>query len=341
MKRSLMLLLLAMLLLSGCGKRDINKIVLTTGFRSDEVFRIEDTSCSLSEIMVYLVDMQSSYSDRYGDGIWSTDKDDLTLSSGIKEAALSRISQVKTMNLLARDKGIALTDEERALASEAAGAYYETLDTNAIRAMNRITREALIRMYEEYALADKLYRFIIRDINPEISDDEARTITVQQIFVKADEETNAVGANAAERIAYEAYREAMNGREFRELIEYYSDAEEHTISFGKGEKEEAFETAAFNLGTDEISRVISTDDGYYILKCVTTFNREETDANKLKIITKRKREVFAQEYDSFAVSLAKDLNETLWGKVLLPEENSIRAGSFFDTYTEHFEGQFE
>ncbi|MBQ9512600.1 MAG: hypothetical protein IJR58_05360 [Lachnospiraceae bacterium] len=198
MKRSLMLLLLAMLLLSGCGKRDINKIVLTTGFRSDEVFRIEDTSCSLSEIMVYLVDMQSSYSDRYGDGIWSTDKDDLTLSSGIKEAALSRISQVKTMNLLARDKGIALTDEERALASEAAGAYYETLDTNAIRAMNRITREALIKMYEEYALADKLYRFIIRDINPEISDDEARTITVQQIFVKADEETNAVGANAAE-----------------------------------------------------------------------------------------------------------------------------------------------
>lgn len=39
-------------------------------------------------------------------------------------------------------------------------------------------------MYEEYSLAQKVYEYLIADINPEISDDEARTITVQHILVK-------------------------------------------------------------------------------------------------------------------------------------------------------------
>ncbi len=37
-------------------------------------------------------------------------------------------------------------------------------------------------LYREYAMADKVYQLIIQDINPEISDDEARKITVQQIL---------------------------------------------------------------------------------------------------------------------------------------------------------------
>lgn len=39
-------------------------------------------------------------------------------------------------------------------------------------------------LYREYAMADKVYQLIIQDINPEISDDEARKITVQQIFLQ-------------------------------------------------------------------------------------------------------------------------------------------------------------
>ena len=38
-------------------------------------------------------------------------------------------------------------------------------------------------MYGEYALAAKVYRQIVENVNPEISDDEARTITVEAIRV--------------------------------------------------------------------------------------------------------------------------------------------------------------
>lgn len=336
MKRCIALLSICLLLFTGCGGGGIGKIVLTTGFRSDEVFRIEDTSCALSEILVYLLDIRASYDGRYGEGIWETETADGTLEDGIKNAALSRISQVKTMNLLARDMQITLSGEERDLCVQAAERYDTALSDEMRASLNGVTRETLIRMYEEYALADKLYRYIIRDINPEISDDEARTITVQQIFVRKDTRTNAIGGDVARAIAMNAYAEARAGEDFKTLIDRYSDAPESTVSFGKGEREEHFETIAFNLETDEISSVIETEEGYYILKCLTTFNREETDANKLKIVAARKREVFAEEYDTFAASLAKDLNESLWEDVHVPSERQDTENAFFAIYASTF-----
>ena len=54
--------------LMGCAKDTENmKVVLTTGFGKDEIFRIEDVSCSKAEIMVYLTNMQNRYESVYGD----------------------------------------------------------------------------------------------------------------------------------------------------------------------------------------------------------------------------------------------------------------------------------
>ena len=98
----------------------------------------------------------------------------------------------------------------------------------------------------------------------------------------------------------------------------------------------AFETAAFNLGTDEISGIVETSEGYEIIKCINTFNREETDRNKLKIVEKRKDEVFGQEYDSFVNSLAKNLNEPLWDSIGMIHDDAVTTNSFFDVYNKYF-----
>ena len=98
----------------------------------------------------------------------------------------------------------------------------------------------------------------------------------------------------------------------------------------------AFETAAFNLGTDEISGIVETAEGYEIIKCINTFNREETDRNKLKIVEKRKDEVFGQEYDSFVNSLAKNLNEPLWDSVNMIHDDAVTTSSFFEVYKKYF-----
>lgn len=333
------------LTMPGCGKKEGDvKLVLTTGFKKDEIFRIETMSCTLPEVMVYLTNTQDQYESVYGEEIWKTHLDGVTLEESIKETVLAQLAQIKTMNLLAQQHGVSLEDEEREKAREAAGIYFGSLNETEREAM-QVNEEIIEQLYGELALANKVYEFIIKDINPEISDDEARSITIQDILIKTYSQDGAGKRIAYEETAredaYERAREILllardEENDFESLVLQYSEGEKGTYSFGKGEVEEDFENAAFNLETGEISGVVETEDGFHIIKCISTFNREETDANKVKIVEKRREEVFGQEYDAFVDSLTRTLNEELWNRVAFLKDDAIVTRDFFDIYYQVF-----
>jgi foldase protein PrsA len=337
--------LLAMLLfLTGCGAENATKVVLTTGFKKDEIFRIEDASCMMPEIMVYLTNTQNQYESVYGKEIWETDLDGETLESNVKDTVLARIAQVKSMTLLAEQRGVVLNAVEQEQTSRAAKAYYESLSETEIQLLG-VTQELLQAMYQEYALAQKVYRQIIHDINPEISDDEARTIVVQHILIKTYT-TDGTGkrveyTDASKAAAYEKAQEilaiALEGKQdFETLISKYSEDTNVSYSFGKGEMDPAFETAAFNLAGGEISQVIESQSGYHIIKCISTFDREQTDRNKVKIVEQRRKEVFGQEYDAFVETLTRKLNDELWQQVTFIHDTQVDTKEFFDIYDSYF-----
>ncbi len=337
--------ILILCMLCGCAENidSGTKVVLTTGFGRDEVFRIGTSGCTLPEVMVYLTNIQNRYESVYGAEIWNTSVDGVTLEQNVKDIALAQIARIKTMNLMAGQYGVALDEEEKAQTENAARAYYDSLNDTE-RALMGVTEETIRDLYAEFALAEKVYRYTIKDINPEISDDEARTITVQHILFK----TYALDGTGrkieyTEHAKQEAYREACEvlalareGEDFDELIRRYSEDDRSTYSFGKGEMDEAFETAAFNLGKDEISDVVETEFGYHIIKCLNTFDREETDANKVKIVDQRRAEAFGQEYDAYVETLTRDLNEELWDSVAFIHDGNVRTMDFFDVYAEYF-----
>lgn len=333
------------MLLTGCGAKD-KKYVLTTGFGKGEVFKIGESSCSVPEIMVYLTNLQNQYEAVYGEKIWETTIDGKSLSDNVKEVALSRIAQVKTMTLLANQQGIVLDDHEKEKVDNITDIYFDSL-TSQERTSMGVDRDVIHSLYEEYALSTKLYESIIRDVNPEISDDEARTITVQHIFIKTynyDDDGNKVGYNSehrneARQLAQELRQRIADGEDFEVLAKEYSDDEEVTISFGKGEKDTAFEVAAFELGSDELSEVVETEYGYQIIKCLSTFNREVTDDNKIKIVEKRKQEVFSEEYEEFANGLTKGVNEELWESIEFVHGANITTHNFFEIFDENYKNQ--
>ena len=342
----LSVLLLAVSSMAGCGeKEDANtKVVLTTGFAKDEIFRIESISCTLPEIMVYLTNTQNQYESVYGAEIWEADMEGVTLEQNIKDTALARIAQIKSMNLLAAQYGVELSEQEKERAAEAAGVYYESLNEKE-RELMGVTPEIIEGLYMEYGLANKVYNFIIRDINPEISDDEARTIKVQHILIKTYA-LNGAGekieyTESAKAAAYAQAKEVLDlardgETDFEQLVERYSEDSKGTYSFGRGDMEPALEEAAFNLGTGEISGIVETKSGYHIIKCISTFDRAETDANKVKIVEQRKKEVFGQEYDTFVKSLTRNLNEEAWGEVAFIHDPQVKTADFFDVYGEYF-----
>ena len=350
--RRIAMAMLAALLLTGCQRNagadmDVAEeptVVLTAGFARNEVFKIESMSGTLPEIMVYLVNMQEQYESVYGKEIWQRELNGTTLAESVKDTVLANLAQVKAMNLLAQKHNVTLDEMEKQFAKEAAMEYYESLNEAEIAVM-QVDEEILAQMYEEYALANKVYEYIIKDINPEISDDEARTITVDYILIKTCT-TDGTGAKVeyseedkeeARELAEDILRQAKEeGSDFKELVLKYSEGDKETYSFGKGETEEGFEQAAFNLATGEISDLVETPSGFYIIECLSTFDKDQTSANKVKIVEEKREEVFGEEYDAFAQGLTRDINEKLWESISLVDDEKVTTRQFFTIYHDYF-----
>lgn len=345
-KKFIMIIMFCLsLLLTACGGQNAStKIVLTTGFAKNEVFRIENKSCKLPEVMVYLTCMQNQYTEVFGEEIRQVSLEGVTFEENLKETVLARIAQVKTLNLLAEKKQISLNDDEIKAAGEAAEAYYRSLSKKEVETLG-VTKDILFQMYSEYALAEKTYAYIIQDINPEISDDEARIVRVMDIYIKTytrdgtgerieytDQARNQAYLRAKE--AYELVTEV--GQPFEKVMEEYSEKPPTELSFGKGEMSEILEEAAFNMGNGEIRGIIEDEDGYHILKCVSTFDREETDRNKAIIMEERKKQVFDEEYDVFVEGLTRRLNEKLWEEVSCIQDDEVRTSLFFEIFNNYF-----
>ena len=325
-------------------EQDETKIVLTTGFKKGEVFKIGETSCYLWELKVYLTNMQNHYEKVYGPGIWDTKMGEDSLERRMKDVVIARVAQIKTMNLLGKEHKLVLSEEGEKKAEKAAADYFASL-TEQEKEYFEISQEKVLQLYIEYAFANEVYDYIIQDVNPEISDDEARTITVKQILIKTyslNGKEEAVPYSKknyedAKKRAQEIHTRAVKGEDFELLAQKYNEDNASSYSFGKGELEAEFEEAAFNLATDEISDVIETSHGFHIIKCVSTFNKKETDANKLKIVEKRKNEAFNKVYDEFLMRKMRNLNHELWDSLVLERSQGIETNSFFDVYNKYFE----
>lgn len=329
---------------TACGRGGDTKVIFTTGFGKDEIFRIEDESCKRAELMVYLTNTQNQYETVYGTQIWDVALNGVTLEQNVKDTVLAKIAQIKTMYLLARKRDVKLEENEETKVSQAAAEYFNSLNEVEVETMG-VSLDTVETLYRQYALASKVYQEIIKDINPEISDDEARTITVQHILIRTGSVDSGGGAALAseeeKRSALEKITEihslAVSGEhDFADLAARYSEDSNITYSFGKGETDIAFETAAFLLETDEISGIVESESGYHIIKCLNTFNREETDANKLEIVEQRRKEVFGQEYDAFVETLARNLNKKLWDEIALIHDDQVNTAGFFEVYAKYF-----
>ena len=279
-------------LLTGCSD---TKIVVTTGLASNELFRIGSETCKLSEALVYLCNEKNQYENVYGIEMWDHNVGDMTLEEYLKNQVVSQLSQVKSMVLLADEREIALTDSEKQT------------------------------MYEDYCLADKAYEQITGDEAVEISDDEARIIQIQQIFVPEENQ------------AKELKNKLDNGEDFESLAANYSKASQTTITIARGDKDQTYEEVAFNLGNDEISDVFADNNGYYILKCLNTYMESESEANKEKVARQRKTERFHAIYSDLMEDTISEFQQRMWDNIKFTDYDTVTTSNFFEVYQEYFE----
>lgn len=346
-KRLLYCLVVVIVLLTftGCGDSDRlpTQIVLTSDFLEDEVFRMEGMPCMKSEILIYLANSENKYSEIFGDTIWDTSISDTTLKERYKDTILARIAQIKVMNLLADEREIVLTDEEEGKVIAAANEYYDSLSQSEKNYFG-CDIELIQRMYREFLRAERVYEQITQDVNPEISDDEARTITVQTILIKTYT-NDSTGAKAAfnDDLKADAYNRALaikqrldQGEAFEVLAADYNEDTNSEYSFGRGVMPEAFENVAFSLEKGQISDIVETEYGYHIIKCVSTFDPDQTQANKATIVEQKKQQAFDAVYNEFVPTLTSNLNQPLWDSIEYDTKAGVTTTSFFDVFDSYF-----
>ena len=314
-KKTLVGALAAVLLFSG---RNIGgrQVIITSGLGSQDVFRIGSASCKLTDAKVYLANYQNIYGKIYGIDLWKqgflTDK----LKKYVKDIALSEMTKIVCMDLLAQERDISLTEDELQATKTAAAEYYKSLNEEELE-FTGASETGIAAMYEKYALANKVYESLTAGVDDEVSDDEARIMEAMQIFVKGKDEADAVAAK-------------LNaGEDFAAVASNYNQKPEIEITFGRGELPKEAEEAAFELNNDEISGGIAVEGGYYFIKCINKFNEELTDANKSKIVAAREKAAFDDVYEAFVLGLSSGLNEKVWDDITLITDGSIMTDSFF------------
>lgn len=332
MKKELGVLITAVALvsgmLSGCTIGNTEFVLDVNDVGRNDVFSINGKDCTKEEARLYLCNYQNIYGYEYGIDLWNYDFGDIpedeTLEAYVKEVTLAELANIYCMNQLAKEQEIDLTEEELQQVSLAAEEYYASLSKEERKYMG-VDKGEVKEFYKKYALAQKFYQALTQGVNEEVSDDEARVMLIQQIFVK-DEATARV-----------IQQKLNNGTDFGSLASNYNEAESIEVHLARGVYAESVDRVVFNLDNHEISGMIETEEGFYFVKCLDKFVKDMTEANKQNIIVQRRKEQFEDVFQGFIQKSDFDLNERVWNSIIIDTSGVITTDSYFEVYEKYFQ----
>ncbi len=286
------------------------------------------TKVYYNEAMVYLKSVQNNYENEYGNGIWGVNllSNGETFGKMIKDEVVDQIVELKILKAEAEKQNITLSEEEKADAASFARVHFKKI-TEEDKKRYLITEELLQQVYEDNLLANKMFENLTINVDTNVPEEKAKQITVQDIYIQ-NYSLNSEGKQVAlseedKKEAYEKvktlYKQAKKTEDFKTLAESNSEAKTTEYTFGKNqapeEYGEVFEKTAFSLKTGEISSIITTDNGWHILYCVSDFNEDATTQVKERIINDRRNDMFKQLYEKWSADYDVIVNNEAWNTI--------------------------
>ena len=293
------------------------------------------------------VTYENAYASLFGDEMWtmqvSVDEagNPVDFQEMVKGSIISQIKQVIILVNKAEELGISLTAEEKAEAKEAAQLFCDKSEGKAILEECGSDKALIETIYMENALASKVQKEAVKDVDKNVSDDEARQTTVYKLvfgLTTTDDEGSTVDMTDAEKAdqlakAQDALAQIQAGsttiEKLAESLSLTSTAEE-TYGAGESAGGEEFEAAMAALKDGDVAaEVLETTEGYVVAKLVAYTDEEATAAEKENIIAEREYNLFLEVYDEWSKELedgwnyAEDVNAEAWAKVLFVERKAL------------------
>lgn len=303
--------------LTGCAKLDENAVIVEVG--EDKV------DAGFANFYARFSQTQyEAYASMLGQDMWTQKGEDgKTREETVKAAILTEIETLYVLEDHAEEYNVALTDEEKAAITEVAEAFLKDNKENVRDAISA-NQENAERFMTLFTIRARMYEAMTADVDTKVADDEAAQKKMQYVgfaFTNTAEdgtineltdEEKAELKKEAEQYLEEA-KEADDFAKFTEEKEYELkeaafDAESTMVS------EEVIK-AADTLKEGEFASLIETDKGYYVVKLVSEFDREATEAKKATIVSERKQAKVKELEEAWLKEAKIKEHKSVWEKI--------------------------
>lgn len=283
---------------------------------------------TLPQSMIIVTTEHNRYQQVFTNQLWTvTLNNGMTFQAYLLDQVQTFLQNMKTMCLLAKAQDISLTGAEKDRLNRLSEEYYLNLTPNDIVYMG-ITRDDVITMYQDYYLANKVVNELTKELNLEVSDSEAKVISLQQIVLN-DQST-------ADKVYGSVTKE---GSDFAAIAAQASADPQIDLKLGRGVEDKTLEDAAFALSAGQISPVIRFKDKFYIFKCIKDYDEKATQERKTQIYAERKNQVFSQIYNQFKSEHQFTFSDDIWQNIKFSPDDKTTTTNFFELYKKEFGSQ--
>ena len=297
-------ILVAVLATSLCA---CSEIKLSTGKEKNTLVEIENSKCEIDEAYACLMETILSYESDLATGyFWNEKIGSQSIKDYIKEGAKDELTRITASTIFASQKAISLTEDERQNISKEAEVTFERLAANFDVAKFAVTTQSVINYYTKKTLFKKLYDTITADVNEIITPENTKVILVN--YVQLPVNTSAQEANSL-------WEKIKSTKDFEKCAKEAGVEPVLNKMLKRGDMSSNFDEVAFALRDGELSEVVESKDGLYIIECIDDQVVSKSTANYNQMLMIAKDEKFDEEYAAFAKDMRLFFNNGLWNKV--------------------------
>jgi len=259
MKNLICLLMTVLFVLTGCGSAAEDTAVL----------KIDGQEIMRSEYMVYLYTTTKGFVTMAGEDVWNMDFDGQTADELVEERTISTIRSVLAAKKYAEENGIALTEEQKTAAAQAAEQFLASTPEADLTKMGVDAKKLQQMMEDSY-----LYTLVYQEIAAECDVDDG---DLEQYYLENKEQLRkgytaltmlSILAEDAETAA-EVVEKAENGEDFLALFDTY-DVDPYGENGGEMKLPWNYLQTTFGLQDEltvgDVVGPIGMGDGWFVLK---------------------------------------------------------------------------
>lgn len=323
---------MTMSVLTGCSSANVNATVAT----------MDGQEIKLGEVLVALRTGQAStesyLGSLFGDGnIWEQDLMGSGEAYGVsyKEQVMESFKERLILEKHMADYGIELTEEEKTAISDAADQFLADNSKEVLKEIGA-DKDTVSRVLTLYTIEAKMSSAIKAEADTNVTDEEAAQKTIEYaLFSTAnttDEEGKTVELTEEEKEAVKKQAQdtidlVKGGEAFADAIKEV-DENKTTLTNSYGADSvlsEALTTAADQLKDGEIcAEPVETENGWYVVQMVTTFDEEATEQKKEEIISDRQNERYQEVLEGWEPE-SFEINSKVWDKVTFADKFVLKS----------------